>query len=89
MAGRRRLSHGGWERALRAAVPDAGALGENVAGGQPSASAVVSAWLASRGHRRNLLDPAFQLTGVGCVVDTRGRRWWVQVFAGRLRSRAR
>jgi len=83
IAGRRRLSHAGWQGALRVAGVTADTLGENVAVGQSSARAVVATWLASRGHRANLLARDFRRSGVGCVVDAHGRRWWAQIFAGR------
>jgi uncharacterized protein YkwD len=83
MAEGRRLSHGGWESALRAAGVTSRTIGENIAAGQPSARAVVMSWLGSRGHRANMLDRAFVRIGVGCVVDPDGQRWWVQLFTGR------
>ncbi|HEX7834886.1 MAG TPA: CAP domain-containing protein, partial [Pseudolysinimonas sp.] len=41
--------------------------GENIAVGYPSASSVVAAWMASSGHRANILNPAYHRTGVGYV----------------------
>ncbi|WP_369052723.1 CAP domain-containing protein [Kineococcus terrestris] len=53
---------------------------ENVAFGY-AADQVVDAWLASDGHRRNVLD--CRLTQVG-IAETPGRAgsYWTQVFAG-------
>jgi uncharacterized protein YkwD len=56
------LSHaGGW------------AVGENLAwGGGPQASpaAIMVAWMASPGHRQNILDRRFREIGIGLVVGT-------------------
>ncbi|WP_336706766.1 CAP domain-containing protein [Oerskovia sp. USHLN155] len=49
--------------------------GENIAAGQKSAQAVVDAWMASEGHRANILDCDFTTMGLGRAGDT-----WVQVF---------
>jgi len=38
---------------------------ENVAMGYPTALAVVEAWMASPGHRANILDPSSTAVGVG------------------------
>jgi uncharacterized protein YkwD len=45
--------------------------GENLAwgvGGRGTARGIVAAWLASPGHRANLLRPSFRRVGVGAVV---------------------
>ncbi|RPF53395.1 putative YkwD family protein [Aquisalibacillus elongatus] len=49
--------------------------GENIAKGQPSASAVVQDWMNSSGHRRNILSPDFNRIGVGYYQG-----YWVQMF---------
>jgi uncharacterized protein YkwD len=51
--------------------------GENIAAGQDSAAEVVSEWMRSPGHRRNILDCDFVSIGVG--FDDRGNQW-VQNF---------
>ena len=59
-------------------------VGENIAEGQFSVDEVMSGWLASSGHRRNLLDPEFTDLGVGLAVghfEDRLRILWVQEFA--------
>lgn len=53
---------------------------ENVAVGY-SAADVVDAWLASPGHRANLLDCRLQLVGVSERRGAAGQ-FWTQVFAG-------
>ena len=82
MAAAGRLSHTGWEPALRKAGLTDDTLGENVAYNYPTPDAVMHGWLTSPGHRANILRPTFKRIGVGCVIDARGRRWWTQDFAG-------
>ncbi len=82
MAAESRLSHGGWEKALRKAGLVDDALGENVAYNYATPEAVMRGWMQSPGHRANILRPAFKRIGIGCVVDARGHRWWTQDFAG-------
>lgn len=54
--------------------------GENIASGQQSAQAVVSAWMNSSGHRANILSASFGRMGVGRATIG-GRTYWVQLFA--------
>ena len=54
--------------------------GENIASGQQSAQAVVSAWMNSSGHRANILSSLFGRMGVGQATIGR-RTYWVQLFA--------
>lgn len=54
--------------------------GENIASGQQSVQAVVSAWMGSEGHRANILSSRFGRLGVG-YATIGGRTYWVQLFA--------
>jgi uncharacterized protein YkwD len=56
----------------------------NVALGQSSAAEVLENWMRSRGHRTNILNPAFTEMGAGYAIDGAGRPSDVQVFAGPL-----
>jgi uncharacterized YkwD family protein len=56
------------------------AAGENIAEGQPSAQAVMTAWMNSPGHRANILSPAYNRIGVGCAKNSRGVLYWTQQF---------
>ena len=61
----------------------AGLVAENIARGPASVEDAMSAWMQSRGHRSNLLNPAFREMGVGCAVgrSTVGDTVvWVQDF---------
>lgn len=54
--------------------------GENVATGQTSPEQVVAEWMASPGHRRNILDPSFSYLGVSYATAADGRSYWAQSF---------
>src|SRR5438132_14356473 len=43
------------------------AIGENIAAGYPTSEAVVSGWMASPGHRANILSSRFTEIGIGLV----------------------
>lgn len=58
------------------------AVGENTAAGQPTAKAVMKAWMHSPGHRRNILSRSFTRIGLGLATDKDGTRYWVQDFGG-------
>ena len=53
---------------------------ENIAMGQRSAQEVVTGWLNSPGHRRNIEDGSLTHMGVGC--DGESRLTWAQDFVG-------
>ena len=57
-------------------------VGENVADGFPSGKSVTAAWMASPGHKANLLHKDFRLIGVGAVKASNGR-WYVSQVFGR------
>ncbi|MFJ4225566.1 FG-GAP-like repeat-containing protein [Microbacterium sp. NPDC089695] len=67
-------------RSARIASSGWSASGENIAAGQPDASAVVTAWMNSSGHRANILDSRYTGLGVGYATGTCYRTYWVQVF---------
>lgn len=56
------------------------AVGENVAYGYLDGTSVTAAWMASPGHRANLLNPVYRLIGVGATQDSSGRWYVSQVF---------
>jgi uncharacterized protein YkwD len=55
-------------------------VGENVAFGNVTPEQLVAMWMASPGHRANLLKPGFTHIGVGAVTVAGGRVYGVQVF---------
>ncbi|MEM6837038.1 MAG: CAP domain-containing protein [Cyanobacteria bacterium P01_C01_bin.120] len=74
---RDRATDAGYER---------GAVGENIAAGQPTPQAVFNAWLNSPGHRANILSSTWNEIGVGYYYSAndpgtvRYRTYWTQVF---------
>jgi uncharacterized protein YkwD len=56
-----------------------GTWGENIAEGFGSSVAVFNAWMASPGHRANILRPTFTQMGIGHVSSG---GWWCQQFGG-------
>lgn len=58
-------------------------VGENVAYGQPTAKAMVKAWMHSEGHRANILSKDWTLLGVGARKSESGRWYGAQVFGVR------
>lgn len=54
--------------------------GENVAGGQRTPREAMESWLASEGHRANILNADFRELGVGLAPGPNGGRYWTQVF---------
>ena len=61
--------------------------GENVAAGYANPAAMVAGWMASSGHRANMLDPEFTEAGVGYIYhasDSLGQRhYWTMDFGAR------
>jgi uncharacterized protein YkwD len=56
-------------------------VGENIAAGQSTVTAVMDAWIRSPSHLANLLEPDYVYVGMGYSVDDFGRQYWVQKFA--------
>ena len=55
--------------------------GENIAYGYPTPAAVVSGWMNSDGHRKNILSSSFTKIGIGCF-SSGGVLYWSQFFIG-------
>lgn len=56
-------------------------FGENIAGGQTTAEAVVTEWMASPGHKANIMNSSFTTVGISCICND-GVYYWVQDFVG-------
>lgn len=84
MAGQKKMAHELDGKAPADRVKAAGykysAMSENVAEGHPNAAAVVAGWMASPGHRANVLDGNATEIGVGVASDADGRPYYTQVF---------
>jgi uncharacterized protein YkwD len=61
---------------------------ENVAAGQSTAAEVLKSWQSSRTHNRNMLDPHYQVIGIGFSYARSSKYgwYWATSFGGR-RSR--
>jgi uncharacterized protein YkwD len=66
-----------WDRAGAAGYDRA--IGENIAKGQRTPESVMSAWMNSAGHRRNILNCDARAIGVGLAYDG-GTPVWTQLF---------
>ena len=57
-------------------------IGENIAAGQTSAEQAIDGWLASPGHCRNIMEPAFTDMSVACSANpsTEFGSYWTQVL---------
>ncbi|MEM9796075.1 MAG: CAP domain-containing protein [Pseudomonadota bacterium] len=54
---------------------------ENIAFGQPSVNAVMSSWMGSSGHRKNILHNRATEAAVASAVDGVGQTYWVMLLA--------
>ncbi len=58
-----------------------GIMGENIAKGYNTSDKVVTGWMNSEGHRKNILTKNYTKTGVGCYYDSAtDTYYWVQLF---------
>lgn len=57
--------------------------GENIMSGTVKTSeGVMSVWMGSEGHKKNILNPNYKYLGVGCVNSSDSRHaYWVQIFS--------
>ncbi|MEU8106866.1 CAP domain-containing protein [Nonomuraea muscovyensis] len=59
------------------------AFAENIAMGQQTPSAVVTAWMNSSGHKANIMNCKYTVIGVGAAKNAKGQIYWTQNFAAR------
>jgi hypothetical protein len=82
-----------WDRAKRVGF-ESRLMAENIAAGQYSPESVVQAWIASEGHRKNLINPNFTEMGLGYYkpaedgVTSRYDHYWTQLFGSSDRQAA-
>jgi uncharacterized protein YkwD len=55
-------------------------VGENIAAGQPTPAAVMTAWMNSAGHRANILNCSYNQLGVGYAKGGSYGYYWTQDF---------
>lgn len=85
MAGSGKMSHDtGWGRGFASRMDKnniEGAAAENVAHGRMEPEKLFSMWMASAGHRRNMLDPRFSRFGLASAsVGDSGERYWALIL---------
>ena len=56
------------------------ACGENIAQGYATVEDAVNGWMNSPGHRANILNSAYQRTGIAAYQDEGGHAYWCQQF---------
>lgn len=56
-------------------------FGENLAGGQATATDVVTAWMNSPGHKENIMNADFTSVGISCICYE-GVYYWASDFVG-------
>jgi uncharacterized protein YkwD len=67
-----------WDRMRRAGYDDG--IAENIAYGYPTPAEVMRGWMASSGHRANILNCAARAIGVGLAYSAGGTPYWTQDF---------
>ena len=55
---------------------------ENIAIGYKTPEAVVTKWMDSADHRKNILSPQFKYMGIGKYIDNKNVYTWDQLFVG-------
>ena len=68
------------------AFQSGGYLGENIAIGQISPTAVMTDWTNSEGHYQNMINPSFKSVGIGAFKASDGTLCWVQFLYGGSRQ---
>jgi uncharacterized protein YkwD len=67
------------QRAVAHGYPSSYAA-ENIAQGQRGAHQVMNVWMASSGHRNNIMSYAYTEIGIGLAWSSWGTPYWTQVF---------
>lgn len=77
MAENQRMRHSSMRNIMKLGFSRAG---ENIAWGQQDARTVMSAWLWSPGHRRNIMSTSYTHIGCGARKDNNGKLYWCVCF---------
>jgi len=54
--------------------------GENVGYGYSTTESCFKAWIKSKGHRENILNPKWDYCGIGVTLDSNNRKWYCILF---------
>lgn len=74
-----------WATRVRSYYTPNTAIGEIIGAGYATPEAVVAGWMASPGHRANILDSTFKVAGVSLVTGTQAyRTYWTVDFGGAI-----
>jgi uncharacterized protein YkwD len=57
-------------------------IGRNNYPTSQTAAKVFNSWMASSGHRANILSTKFSSIGIGAVTNSKGMKYYTQVFTG-------
>ena len=87
MAARHTFRHQGLRKVLRRCHSHRAAENIAMSTGSFNAAAVVRAWMASPGHRANILDRRLHALGVAAYRSGNGATYITQDFAGTISSR--
>jgi len=71
------------DRLGRAGYGDWTAIGENIAAGYRTPETVMAGWMASPGHRSNILSPKYTEIGIGMVSGGALGMYWTEDFGAR------
>jgi hypothetical protein len=73
-----------------AGFPGTGTWGENIAADYSDADSVMQVWMASPGHRANLLNPTFTRIGIGVAynANSQWKYYWTHDFGVRAGGNA-
>lgn len=78
------LNHDRFKERIEAYGLSGGKASENVAAGTNLLpDQVVSMWMKSSGHRKNIMDPAVGFTGIAAIKDGKGNVFWTQCFSSK------
>jgi|SRR5436190_3182582 uncharacterized protein YkwD len=73
-------SHAAWMTNTQTLQHTSKNVGENIAMGQHTTDEAVSDWMASPGHRANILNSGYKRTGVAAYRTKDGTVYWCQQF---------
>jgi uncharacterized protein YkwD len=73
-------THTAWMTNNRSLQHTSQNVGENIAMGQRTTDEAVGDWMASPGHRANILNTSYKRTGVAAFKTPDGTIYWCQQF---------
>lgn len=78
------LNHDRFKERVESFKLGTGKVSENVAAGSNLLpDQVVSMWLKSSGHRKNMMDPSMRYSGLSAIKDGKGNVFWTHCFSSK------